>query len=115
VQTSLERALAGQSSHLFNVSAEYLLKGFSSRVLYNYMGSRISDVGANAAPDIFEQGRGMLDVVVGQRFGGLTIRLNLENLTDEDYLFTQTLTASETQRLYRTGRTISVAFGYNVF
>ena len=66
-------------------------------------------------PDIVEQGRGTARRRFGQRFGGLTIRLDLENLTDEDYLFTQTLTAGETQRLYKLGRTLSVAFGYNVF
>ena len=115
VQTSLERALAGQSRHLFNVAAEYTLKGFSTRLLYNYFGDRISDVGANQAPDIIEQGRGVLDLVFGQRIGGLGVRLNLENLTDEDYLFTQTLTTRETQRLFRTGRVVSLSFGYNLF
>ena len=33
-------------------------------MLYNYFGDRISDVGANEAPDIVEQGRGTLDVVL---------------------------------------------------
>ena len=58
VQTSLERPLAGQSKNLFNVTGEYARGGFSARVLVNYVGDRISDVGANQAPDIVEQGRG---------------------------------------------------------
>ena len=41
--------------------------GFSTRVLFNYFGDRISDVGANEAPDIIEQGRGSLDLVFAQR------------------------------------------------
>jgi TonB-dependent receptor len=115
VQTSLERPLAGQSENLFNLTAEYMLGGFSTRLLFNYFGDRISDVGANQAPDIIEQGRGSLDLVFSQRIRGLGIRLTLENLTDSDYLFTQTLTSEETQRLFRLGRTVAVSFGYNVF
>ena len=36
-------------------------------MLFNYFGDRISDVGANEAPDIIEEGRGSLDVVFAQR------------------------------------------------
>jgi hypothetical protein len=115
VQTSSERPLAGQSENLFNVAAEYFARGFSARLLFNYFGDRISDVGANEAPDIIEQGRGRLDMVFSQRIGRLGIRFNVENLTDSDYLFTQTLTTQEEQRLYKLGRTISLSFGYNVF
>ena len=115
VQTSLERPLAGQSRHIVNLTAEYTLKGFSTRLLYNYFGDRISDVGANEAPDIIEQGRGLVDLVFGQRIGGLGVRLTLENLTDEDYEYTQTLTTREIQRLFRNGRVVSLSFGYNLF
>ena len=115
VQTSLERPLAGQSKNLFNLSAEFAARGFSTRVLFNYFGDRISDVGANEAPDIIEEGRGSLDLVFSQRIRGLGIRLTLENLTNTDYLFTQTLSTPETQRLFKLGRTIALSFGYNVF
>ncbi len=115
VQTSSERPLAGQSKNLFNLVGEFTMKGFSTRVLFNYFGDRISDVGANEAPDIIEQGRGSLDMVFGQRIKGLNIRLTLENLTNTDYLFTQTLTTQETQRLFKLGRTVGLSVGYNVF
>ncbi len=115
VQTSSERPLAGQSKNLFNVGGEYFVGGFSTRLLFNYFGDLIADVGANEAPDIIEQGRGRLDLVFSQRVRGLNIRFNVENLTDSDYLFTQTLTTEETQRLYKLGRTVSLSFGYNVF
>jgi hypothetical protein len=115
VQTSLERPLAGQSRNLFNVGAEYTLNGFMSRILYNFFGDRISDVGANGAPDIVEEGRGALDLVFGYRLQRLGIRLALENLTNPDYEFTQTLTHVETQRLFRLGRTVKLSFSYNVF
>lgn len=115
VQTSLERALAGQSKNLFNVTGEFTLGGFSTRMLVNFFGDRISDVGANQAPDIIEEGRASVDLVVAQRIRGLGIRLTLENLTDSDHRFTQTLNVAETQRLYRLGRTVALSFGFNVF
>ena len=115
VQTSLERPLAGQSRNLANLAGEFAIGGFSTRLLFNYFGDRISDVGANQAPDIIEEGRGSLDVVFAQRISRLGIRLALENLTDSDYLFTQTLNVADTQRLYKAGRTIALSFGYNVF
>ncbi len=114
VQTSLERSLAGQSKNLFNLTLEFAARGFSARGLFNYFGDRISDVGANQAPDIIEQGRGSFDLVFAQRIAGLGFRLTLENLTDNDYLFTQT-GAGDPQRLYKIGRTVALSFSYNVF
>jgi hypothetical protein len=116
VVTSLERPLAGQSKNLFNLTGEVALRGFSARVLFNYFDDRISDVGANEAPDVIEQGRGTLDLVFSQRWRGLGIRLNLENLTDSEYLFTQTVNDDERrQRAFKFGRTIGVSFSYNLF
>jgi outer membrane receptor protein involved in Fe transport len=112
VQTSTERALAGQSKNLFNLSAEFSARGFSTRLLFNYFDDRISDVGANDAPDIIEEGRGSLDLVFGQRFRDFNIRLNLENLTDSEWLYTQGL---RDQRSFKLGRTIGVSFSYSLF
>jgi TonB-dependent receptor len=111
-QTSLERALAGQSKNLFNMTFEGTAAGFSGRVLFNYFGDRIADVGSNEAPDIVEQGRGSLDLVLSQRLRGLNVRLTFENLTDSEFLFTQ---GSEDQRVFKLGRTIAVSFGYSIF
>ena len=112
VQTSLERPLAGQSKHIVNLMGEFNAGGFSTRLLYNYFGDRISDVGSNDAPDVVEQGRGALDIVVSQRLGRASIRLNMENLNNARYRFTQ---GPEDQRLFRIGRTIALSFGYNLF
>ena len=111
-QTSLERALAGQSKNLFNMTFEGTAGSFAARMLFNYFGDRISDVGANDAPDILEQGRGSLDLVLSQRLRGLNLRLTLENLTDSEYRFTQ---GDEDQRTYKLGRVVALSFGFNVF
>jgi TonB-dependent receptor len=112
VQTSAERPLAGQSKNLFNMTGEFTLRGFTARALVNYFGDRISDVGANQAPDVIEEGRGSLDVVVSQRIGRFNVRFSADNLTDSEFLFTQ---GPETQRLFKLGRAFSLSFGVNVF
>lgn len=112
VQTSQVRPLAGQSKNLFNAIGEATFGGFTARVLYNYFDDRIYDVGANGAPDIVEEGRGMLDLVAQQRIGRFNVRLTLENLTDPTYRFTQ---GSEDQRFYQFGRAYKVSVGYTFF
>jgi TonB-dependent receptor len=111
-QTSLERPLAGQSENLFNMTFEGTAGGFAARVLFNYFGDRISDVGANDAPDILEQGRGSLDLVFSQRLRRFNLRLTLENLTDSEFKFTQGV---EDQRVFKLGRIVALSFGVNVF
>ena len=112
VQTSNERPLAGQSNNLFNLTGEFTLGGFMARGLVNYFGDRISDVGANQAPDVLEEGRGSLDLVFAQRFGRLSARFSIDNVTDSEYRFTQ---GPEIQRLYKLGRVYQFSFGVNVF
>ncbi len=112
VQTSLQRPLAGQSNNLFNLMTEYTVGGFSARVLVNYFGDRISDVGSNQAPDIVEQGRETVDLVFGQRFNRFNVRFSVDNVTDADWQFTQ---GDRSQRLFRLGRTFGLSFGVNVF
>ena len=116
IQTSLQRPLAGQSKNLFNVVGEIARGGGSARLLYNFYDDRIADVGANEAPDVIEQGRGTVDFVASYRFRGFGVRLNVENLTDADYRFTQgTGSIERTQRRFKIGRTVGVSFSYNLF
>ncbi|OFW38426.1 MAG: hypothetical protein A3F70_01255 [Acidobacteria bacterium RIFCSPLOWO2_12_FULL_67_14] len=86
----------------------------SPRALFNYFGDRISDVGANQAPDILEEGRGSFDLVLAQRIRSLGVRLTFENLTDSEYLITQ-VGADDPQRLFKLGRTIALSFSFNAF
>jgi outer membrane receptor protein involved in Fe transport len=85
--------------HLF-VSANYTF------------GNRIADVGANQAPDIVEQGRGTVDIVLQQRLARLAFRLGVDNVTDAAYLFTQ---GDQDQRRFQLGRTFTFSLGYSFF
>lgn len=114
VQTSLERPLAGQSNNLFNVMAEGRFGASSSiRLLWNFVGDRITDVGASGLPDIIQEGRNQVDLVYSQRlFNRLTLRLSGDNLTNDAYEFTQ---GDLRQRFYVLGRTFSVNFSFSAF
>ncbi len=114
VQTSTSRPLAGQSANVFNAMVEFQLPrfDFSTRVLFNYFDDRIIDVGSLGLPDILEEGRESLDVVVIKRFGSAQLRFIFDNLTDADYLFSQ---GGEVQRLYKVGPTFGASFSWSVF
>ena len=57
IQTSSSRPLQGQSPYVVNVQLQYDLPnyGFSSTMLYNIVGKRITEVGTNDIPDTYEQ------------------------------------------------------------
>jgi outer membrane receptor protein involved in Fe transport len=112
VQTSLERPLAGQSEHLVNAVLEARIPSseLSARLLYNFFDDRIIDVGSLGLPDVLEQGRQTLDMVVTKGFGAFQLKLGGDNLLDSDYEFTQ---GGQIHRLYRTGRTWSVSLSYS--
>jgi TonB-dependent receptor len=112
VLTTLSRPLAGTSKHLANALFEARVAGSSARLLFNYFGDRISDVGSLGLPEIIEVGRPTLDFVFQQRIGRLSLRFAADNLTDQDVRFEQ---GGELQQLYRLGRTISLQFGFSAF
>lgn len=112
VLTSLVRPLSGTSRHLVNGMAELRAGNTVGRVLFNYYGDRIADVGSLGLPDIVEEGRATLDLALSQRLGRLNIRLAADNLTDQPITFLQ---AAETQREYKVGRTITLQFGFSAF
>lgn len=120
VQTSMSRALAGQSANVFNANVEFQVPqwDFSIRALYNWFDDRIIDVGSLGLPDIIEDDRGILDLVaikrfnVGDRDRALQLRFAADNLTNADYLFTQ---GGRVQRLFDLGRTFSVSLSYSLY
>lgn len=112
VQTSLERPLAGQSGNILNLFAAVTAGPVDIRALYNYFDSRISDVGSVGLPDIFEEGRGTVDLLLSTEVRRLRIGLSAENLTDAEYRYTQ---GDRTHRAFKLGRTFSVNLGFSAF
>jgi hypothetical protein len=115
VLTTLQRPLSGQSRHVLNAIFEFDHPGTRSiaRLLVNYQGERITDVGAFGLPDIYQSGYPRLDVIYIQKLGDKWgLKFSAENLLDQRHEFIQ---GGELQRAFRTGRSFSVSISYNFF
>ena len=107
-----ERALQGQSPYMVNASLTYQRPswGTSLTVLYNRFGRRIDRVGSQVLPDIFEQPRDQLDLVIEQQLSrALGLKLTATNLLDEASEFRQ---ADQIVRFAEQGRTFSIGVSF---
>lgn len=111
--TSQKRPLQGQSDHVANFILEYNLKqwDFIARLLYNYVGERVSDVGVGGRPDILEEPSNWLDFILMKRFGNWGLKLAAKNLLDEEVLYTQ---GGKTQQRYKEGISVSFSISYGI-
>ncbi|MGN7719185.1 TonB-dependent receptor domain-containing protein [Chitinophaga sp. 22620] len=87
------RALQGQSPYLINAGLQYAAEenDFVVGVLYNRIGARIYLVGFEDYPDIYENGRNILDFQISKRVirkkGEL--RLNVSDILNNEAIFYQ--------------------------
>ena len=90
-----KRQLTGQSDVLGNVILSYLDfdSGLEGSLAYNYTGERVVLVGAENAPNIIEDARGKLDLLVKYNFNlwqtDLTLEFKAKNLLNEKVEWTQ--------------------------
>lgn len=80
--TSSERAMAGQSPFVLNLSLGYANPQVGELdLLYNVIGERITDVGIQGLPDTYEQPFHRVDLVASRALGrGLRLKLTAANL-----------------------------------
>jgi outer membrane receptor protein involved in Fe transport len=110
-QTSLNRPLQGQSPYVFNTQLQYDRPawGFSSTLLYNIIGKRITEVGTNQIPDTYEQPFGQLDYVASLALkNNWTLSFRARNLLDPKVEATQ---ANEIVRSFKRGRNFAFVMG----
>ncbi len=92
---SNERPMTGQSDTLANVLFSYEDQGtgITSSIAYNYTSERIILVGDNNAPDIVEEGRHRVDLLVKYGFEMMNQELEVEakaaNILDSEIKWTQ--------------------------
>jgi outer membrane receptor protein involved in Fe transport len=112
LQTSDKRPLQGQSPYIANAGLFYSSSSLSTNasVLYNVFGERIDAVGMSGVPDVYEQPRHTLDATASYSIGGGRLKLSVENLLDEESLFTQEISGNTfTSRRYKSGRSVSLS------
>jgi outer membrane receptor protein involved in Fe transport len=115
--TSANRPLMGQSRFIMNGIAEWNRREWRSnaRFYVNSVSRRLTDVGTFRLPDIYQERNTFLDFVYQYDIGEKrrwSIRFSAENLTDNQYRWTQ---ADITQRAFRIGRTFSIGTSFNIF
>lgn len=114
VLTSSERPLQGQSPYIINLQLQYdrPVYGLSGTLLYNVIGPRITEVGTNNRPDIYEQPLHEIDFVGGWRWNkNENIGLKIKNLADASVVAMQ---ADKVVRSYKKGQSISVSYAYSL-
>lgn len=111
--TNTQRALQGQSPYVLNLQFGYdnEPRGIKATLLYNVFGERISFVGAQGVPDIFEQPTHTVDFVYSQTFfdGALKMGLKARNLLDDRVIFSQ---GDRFTRTFKRGREFSIGFDW---
>lgn len=115
--TSTERPLMGQSRLIFNIIVDWTKPDWRSnaRFFVNSVSRRLTDVGTFRLPDIYQERNTFLDFVYQydiKESGKWSLRFSAENLTDNQYRWTQ---ADIVQRAFKIGRTFSVGMSVSVF
>jgi TonB-dependent receptor len=111
--TSKNRALQGQSDHTANIILESQFDKWdlTARLLYNYVGERISDVGVLGLPDVIEEPTEWLDFILIKNIGNWTMKFAAKNLLDEEVLFTQ---GGKNLQKYKEGISIGFSISYGI-
>lgn len=107
------RALQGQSPYVVNAGLSYESTSGRSRaaVLLNRFGRRIDAVGGQATPDIFEEPRTQLDLVLERTLlNGMSFKLSASRIVGNVVEFTQ---GDGVLRRWDSGRTVSLSIGWN--
>ena len=114
----LGRPLEGQSPYLINADVSYDNPelGTTVSVFYNYFDDRLDTIERENQPDQYERGRHTIDVVASQALPfGVEMKGSVKNLLNEETEIYQDFSGNAfTTVRYRTGRTISVGFTYNL-
>lgn len=114
IATTLERPLQGQSPYVANLQVGWYPEGGNDELslLYNISGRRISEVGANNVPDVYEESAGQLDLVWARRFADdWKLKLRMRNLLDPRVRFT---VGDEIRRELKKGREVSLSLEWSL-
>ena len=113
--TNMLRPLEGQASYVVNVGINWdQMTGVEAGLFFNRFGERLTAAGGSGVPDLYEKPRNSLDASLGfSLIGGSKARIRATNLLDADYRFEQAANGiTQIQRLFSTGRTISVGVSW---
>ncbi|WP_044278293.1 TonB-dependent receptor [Myxococcus stipitatus] len=114
LQTNSERPLQGQSPYVINVNVgyEHAPSGTEVALLYNVYGRRISEVGTDNLPDVYEQPFHRVDLAVTQQLTKATqLKLTASNILNSKVTLQQ---GDITLLQYRPGIAFSASLGLSL-
>lgn len=125
-ESERSRPLQGQSPYVVNAGVYYQNdeKGISANIMYNIMGKRILvaaqlNQGVVLIPDIYEMPRNVIDFSFSKKVGKqLEIKFGIKDILAQDHQTQQSYdnenggTINLSNKLYNTGRTISLGAGW---
>ena len=122
-EVKAKRPLQGQSPYLINAGLQYTSQIFNASILYNKVGERLSLVGNDEFPSIYERPRNQLDLQLSTRVMDSKgeIKLNFADILNNAFYFyenidTKTAFKKGTDRMfnsYKPGATITLGFTYD--
>ncbi len=123
-----KRPMQGQSPYLVNLSLSYAdaTSGWGGNVMFNRIGQRIETVGAFGIPDIYENGRSILDFQLSKKVLKKKgeVKVNVANILNTRQLFYNNIESKKDNRAYNSredrvqwsnlfGTSIGIGFSYN--
>jgi hypothetical protein len=118
-----DRPLQGQSPYLLNAGLQYTSDMFNASVLYNRVGQRLTLVGNEEFPNVYERPRNQVDIQLSKKVldGQGEIRINFQDILNNAFYFYENVNENTgfqegVDRLfnsYKQGSTITVGFTYD--
>ena len=122
-EVKADRPLQGQSPYLLNAGLQYTSTKFNASVMFNKVGERLSLVGNQEFPNVFERPRNQLDLQLSKKVikDRGEIKINFSDILNNAFYFYEnvdgpTAFKNGVDRLfnaYTPGSTISVGFSYD--
>ena len=124
-QVKANRPLQGQSPYLINAGLQYNSKkgGLSGALLYNRIGQRLTLVGNDDFPSVYERPRNQLDLQLAKRVlrNKGEVKLTVADMLNNEYYFYENVDTKKafnkgSDRLfnaYRPGTTFTIGFTYD--
>ena len=118
-----DRPLQGQSPYLINAGLQFTSDMFNASVLYNRVGQRLTLVGNEEFPNVYERPRNQVDIQLSKKVldGQGEIRINFQDILNNAFYFYENVNENTgfqegVDRLfnsYKQGSTITVGFTYD--
>ncbi|HEQ98353.1 MAG TPA: TonB-dependent receptor [candidate division Zixibacteria bacterium] len=112
------RPLQGQSPYILNIDLTYdnHRTGTMANLSFNVFGERLYEVSQGATPDVYEQSRPDLKLILKQGlFGGIDLRLKFSNILNPSYKNVHHFRGDDYIRMeHKEGRRFSIGLSYSI-